>query len=84
MRRAAKRDLTEPAIVDALRQVGAQILRLGPFDLLVLFRGKLFMLDSKSRHGRPTSTQAALIALGWPLTFVETPEAALEAIGAKR
>lgn len=79
---AARRDSTEAAIVTALRQVGAQVLTLDRFDLLVLFHGRLFMLDAKSRHGRATVTQDTMIALGWPLRYVETPDEALKAIGA--
>lgn len=84
MRRAAKRDTTEPAIVRALVQVGAQVLRLDAFDLLVYFRGRLFMLDAKSPGGRQTPSQATLVQAGWPLVFVETETAALQAIGAVR
>lgn len=80
----ARRDATEPAIKQALDQIGAQHLSLDTFDLLVLFRGRLFMLDAKTRQGRPTKTQETLIALGWPLTYVETPDDALKAIGAVR
>lgn len=84
MRRAAKRDTTEPAIVAALLQVGASVLRLDAFDLLVLYRSHLFMLDAKSPGGRQTASQQRLIAGGWPLTFVETPIGALRCIGAIR
>lgn len=81
MRRAAKRDLTEPAIVSALELAGCLVLRLDRFDLLVERGTKLYMLDCKSPGGRPTKGQERLVELGWPLVFVETPEAALEAVG---
>jgi hypothetical protein len=85
MRRAAKRDSTEKQIVEALRQAGADVLLLDKFDLLVRTRsGALVMLDCKSPKGRATASQVALIQSGWPLRFVETPEAALRAIGAIR
>ncbi len=77
----AKRDANEPAITGALRQVGAQYLYLDDVDLLVWFR-RLHLLEVKMPDGRPTKTQQRLVAQGWPLVFVETPEAALRAVGA--
>lgn len=81
MRRAAKRDLTEPAIIKALEQAGCLVIQLDKFDLLVRRGKKLFMLDCKSPGGRPTLSQERLVAEGWPLYYVETPEAALEVVG---
>lgn len=78
----AKRDGNERRIVAALKKAGAQVLRLDTFDLLILYRGNLFMLDAKMPKGRATLTQAALIAEGWPLCYVEDEIAALKAIGA--
>lgn len=56
-------------------------MRLNAFDLLVLFRGRLVMLDCKTVKGKPTKSQAALVAAGWPLRFVVTVDDALRAIG---
>ncbi len=78
----ARRDATEPAIVATLEKVGAQVLRLDVFDLLVCYRGALFMLDAKTASGRTTKAQDRLVALGWPLVYVRDEMAALEAIGA--
>lgn len=78
----ARRDANERPIVRALRQAGAQVLLLDDFDLLVLYRKRLSMLDAKTAHGRTTSAQDALIAAGWPLQLVEDEIAALRAIGA--
>lgn len=50
MRRAAKRDESEPAIVKALEAVGASVQRLnagGVPDLLVGWRGKMWLLEVK-------------------------------------
>jgi hypothetical protein len=80
----AKRDATEPAIVDALEQAGAKVIRLDVFDLLVLYHGRLFMFDAKLPKGRKTQSQLALVEEGWPLQFVTEPFAALRAIGAVR
>jgi len=68
----------------ALERAGAQVLRLDVFDLLVLYRGRLFMLDAKMPTGRPTKAQAAITTLGWPLRYVQDEIAALQAIGALR
>ena len=86
----AKRDTTEPAICLALKHVGADYLQLDKFDLLVLFRGQLYMLDAKTprgkgpkgARGRTTSTQDALLKRGWPLHMVVDEQSALKAIGA--
>jgi len=82
MRRAAKRDTTEREIVAALRKVGALVLRLDRFDLLVFYRGRMFMFDAKTGKGRATLTQMALIVEGWPLQYVRSEIDALKAIGA--
>jgi len=80
----AKRDANEGEILRALRRVGAQVIRLDVFDVLVLFRGHVYLVDIKSEHGRPTKAQQQLRALGWPLQFVTTADEALRVIGALR
>ena len=53
MRRAAKVDANQQEIVDALRDIGAMVFLIGqPFDLLVGFRGELFLLEVKNPGGR--------------------------------
>jgi hypothetical protein len=76
-----KRDATEQAILRVLRQVGADYILLDPFDVLVLFRGRLVMLDCKTIEGRPTDRQKDLVKRGWPLRFVITEEDTLTALG---
>jgi hypothetical protein len=76
-----RRDATEKAILRTLRQVGADYVLLDPFDVLVLFRGRLFMLDCKTAEGRATVRQRDLVARGWPLRFVVTEEETLKALG---
>jgi hypothetical protein len=76
-----KRDATEKAILRTLRQVGADYVLLDPFDVLVWFRGRLFMLDCKTPQGRATKHQRDLVARGWPLRFVVTEEETLKALG---
>lgn len=84
-RRNPRRDANEPAIVEALEAVGAKVKRLsaaGVADLLVLFRGRLFLLEVKTAKGRATLAQDETSADGWPVVTVRTEIAALLAIGA--
>jgi hypothetical protein len=76
-----KRDATEQAILRTLRQVGADYVLLDPFDVLVLHRGRLYMLDCKTPAGVPTERQKDLILRGWPLRYVITPDDALKVLG---
>lgn len=77
-----RRDRSEPAIRKALWQAGAKFMLMDPFDLLVLFRGHVFLLECKTGKGRATRCQDLLVQDGWPVQFVRTPEEALAAIGA--
>lgn len=89
MRRAAKRDDTEPAIVQALQLAGWTVLRVsdgGVPDLLCARSGVLKLLEVKSPGGRLTDAQertfqrlaAALVTVH----VVTTPEEALVAVKA--
>jgi hypothetical protein len=79
----ARRDANEGPIVQALRAAGADVIRLDVFDLLVLYRGRIFCLDAKlPKTGKATTSQDALVDRGWPLCFVHDPIDALKAIGA--
>ena len=81
---AAKRDQNEGEIVAALRQVGAQVEILsgkGVCDLLVLHRGRLFLLEIKTSSGRTTAAQQHRSRLGWPVIEARTVIEALHAIG---
>lgn len=55
-RYAAKADTTQPAIVQALRAIGAEVIIIGdPCDLLVGFRGRLFAIEVKSSEAKARS-----------------------------
>jgi hypothetical protein len=87
MRRAAKRDASEVAIVDALRQAGYWVYRMiQPCDLLVYRSGRWWVLEVKLPGARPRKDQEAqqefLRLTGTPI--VRTPEEALRAVGAIR
>ncbi len=81
---AARRDGTEVAIVDALRRVGAAVLHLsdpGAPDLLVLYRGRLTLLEIKAATGRATLAQERRLAEGWPVVTVRTWQEAYKTLG---
>ena len=81
-RYATRRDQSEPAILRAISAVGADYILLDAFDVLVLFRGQVHMLECKTpKKGRQTVNQKELVRRGWPLHFVSTVDQALAAIG---
>ena len=65
-RKAAKRDSAEPAIVAALRKMGASVAQMSkPVDLAVGFRGRTYLAEVKSgKAGRLTPAQELFIE-GW-------------------
>ena len=81
---SARRDANERGVIQALHRVGARVLKMDAVDLLVLFRGKLFMLDVKTERGTLTANQKQLIGESWPVKIVYTAEEALKAIGATK
>ncbi len=93
MRRAAKVDLSQPAIVDALRWAGCKVLDLswcgrGVPDLHVVNpRGLLFWLEvknprPKNSKAKDDRTDAELkMATVIPIQVVRTPAEALTAVG---
>ena len=53
MRYAAKTDANQQEIIDALRAIGAWVFYIGrPFDLLVGFRGRLYLIEVKNPKGK--------------------------------
>jgi hypothetical protein len=93
VRRAAKVDANQEQVVSALRAAGAVVQSLaavgkGVPDLLVSFRGNLFLLEVKDGSKPPsgqkltTDQQKWHQAWGALVEVVNSPEAALRAIGA--
>jgi hypothetical protein len=85
MRRAARVDSNEKAIVAALRAAGAYVWIIGlPVDLLVGYGSKTFLMEIKSdSKARFTGLQADFFQY-WPggtLCRVDSPQAALDMIG---
>jgi len=88
MRRAAKVDQNQAAIVEELRQVGASVEPLhrvggGVPDLLVGFRDRTYLIEVKADQGTLTDDQRAWLAK-WrgQAAVVRTADEALKAIGA--
>jgi hypothetical protein len=90
MRRAAKRDLAEPPIIDALERVGAHVYPLDyPVDLLVRFRERWHLLEIKSKRDKsgvaridPRQIAQRNFIESTQTPIVTTPLEALRAIGA--
>lgn len=79
MRRAAKRDANEQAIVDALESVGAIVRRINDTalpDLAVYYRRRWFLMECKVPGGKLTPAQEALHALA-PFPVVDSAEGAV-------
>jgi hypothetical protein len=88
MRRAAKVDATQAAIVEALRAAGAIVVSLAALgggcpDLLVWRDDRAWLLEVKSRNGRLTPAQERWLAAwrGPSVHVVRTPAEALAAVG---
>ena len=88
MRHAARVDASQAEIVAALRAAGASVQLIGlPVDALVGFRGVTHHMEFKTkgtRYGRgPNRNQQEFMAgwLGAQVVLVDTPEAALNALG---
>ena len=81
---AKRRDANEPEIVAALEGIGATVIRLDPFDLLVGYQGRTHLIEVKTEKGRLKPAQEALIESwrGSPLHIVRTVDEALELVRA--
>ena len=93
MRRyAAKTDKNQQEIIDALRAIGAWVFYIGrPFDLLVGFRGRLYLIEVKNPKGKDKIGEEQHTEMGKLLHLanvkvhvVRSVEDGLRAIGAMR
>ena len=88
MRRAARIDANQEAVVIALRAANAYVWIIGlPVDLLVGYKGHTFLVEIKDGpKKRLTALQEAFFAkwAGGTLVRVDGPEAALRMIGVMR
>lgn len=89
MRRAARIDANQPAVVEALRSIGAEVTHIHPLgggvsDLLCSFRQKWFVLEVKDGEKPPSARKLTDDEKTWigrqnaPVFIVNSPE---EAIG---
>jgi hypothetical protein len=85
MRRAARVDATQEAIVSALRAAGAYVWVIGlPVDLLVGYKGHTFCVEVKSGPSKRLTKLQADFFENWSgstLARIDCPEAALRMIG---
>lgn len=88
MRRAAKVDRNQDAIVSALRKVGASVQSLAPIgngcpDVLVAFRQAMYLLEIKHGKGKTNELQNRWhISWNAPVHVVYSEDDALRVIGA--
>jgi hypothetical protein len=86
MRRAARVDANQEAVVSALRASGAFVWVIGlPVDLLVGFRNRTFLMEIKVGPKKKLTDLQDDFFKNWSggtLCRVDGPEAALRAIGA--
>lgn len=93
MRRAARTDANQQAVIDVLRQVGATVHSLASMgqgcpDLLVGFRGRTCLMEVKDGSKPPSETRLTPDQFVWheqwtggSLSVVYGPEDALKVIG---
>ena len=88
MRRAAKVDSNQDAIVDAYRGLGCTVTSLaglgrGVPDLLVGYRGKLSLVEVKTPKGKLRPMQEEFRKL-WPVRVVRSVEEVIQHVEAMR
>jgi Holliday junction resolvase len=88
MRRAAKRDGNERAIIESLEDEGCKVMQISGAGLpdLAVYRPEtalLVFLEVKQRKGKLTDPQRKKFE-GWPIVIARTPEAALAAMGIRK
>lgn len=86
MRHRVSLDANHAEIVRSLRAVGARVIELARLgaspDLLVYFRGRVYVAELKDGSNGLEPSQKALIADGWPLCVWRSVDEALRGIGA--
>lgn len=79
--RARKVDATQAQIVKDLRYCGYLVYLINKeIDAAVCGRGRIWLMDFKSKDGRLTNAQQKLVDAGWPILFPKTSQEALEAL----
>jgi hypothetical protein len=84
VRRAAKTDGNQQAIVDALRSVAVQVEVIGkPLDLLCCVRGETLLVEVKNPDGSDSFTKAQVEFISrWPgrIETVRSPDEAIRLV----
>lgn len=82
MRRAAKTDSNQQAIVDRLREIGARVYYIKePVDLLIAYRKRFIAMEVKTPEGRLTAQQVKFIAeCDGPVLVARDPEEAVNLV----
>lgn len=88
LRRAARVDASQAAIVSALEAAGASVWLIGrPVDAIVGLASKTLLMEFKTAgtyYGRKPNKNQQKFMDGWkggPVCLVDSPEAALRALG---
>jgi hypothetical protein len=84
VRRAAKVDANQQAVVDRLRAIGVHVESVGkPVDLLCSHRGVWFVVEVKNAEGKNALTKDQVEFIGrsqGPVHIVRTPDEAVAAV----
>ena len=84
MRRAAKQDSNQSAIIDRLRQCAVSVEIIGkPVDLLICHRGETSLMEVKNPDGKDTLTKAQVEFIArWPgrVHIVRSVREAIDAV----
>lgn len=79
--RKAKRDASEPEIVNTLRQCGAYVWRMDqPVDLLISFRGGMWLAECKTGKGKLNQNQERFVDewSGPPVVILRSAQDAID------
>jgi hypothetical protein len=75
-------DLTSKALIAEAQRLGAKYMpQDGTVDGILEFKGKLYQVDFKSKGGTLTDRQAKLVAKGWKIEFLTTPDQLQQLLG---
>lgn len=80
----ARRDENEGEIIAALEHAGCRVKRGSWVDLVAQRGSGTFLIEVKTRGGKLTGLQKALIASGWKIYVVSSVDDALRAVGVLR
>ena len=81
-RRAARIDSTAKDLTTLARRLGADVMLVnGTVDALIHFRGRVHVVDFKSKGGTLTPDQAKWVAKGFPIKFVSDEQQLKDLLG---